>query len=193
MIMCEDRNIVLQMLWVMKIMVRFCLFQMLCRLVLSLLWVNLFRVLKGLFISSRLGEVVSVWVMEVCICMLLESLCGSILWNFFRFISFNVLVICVLVCVCGMWCSFSGSFVFCFIVVQGIRVVFWNIMVSVCLGVFIVVRLLFYQWMWLWDGFFSLVNIFSKVFLLQFEGFSSEMNLLCLILSFILLSVCVLL
>lgn len=39
-------------------------------------WVSVLRVVKGLFISSILGCIVSVWVIVMCVFMLFESVCG---------------------------------------------------------------------------------------------------------------------
>lgn len=56
-----------------------------------------FRLLVGLFVINILGIFVMEWVMDICCCLLLESLFGNIFILCLRLIKFSIFIICFLI------------------------------------------------------------------------------------------------
>lgn len=67
---------VLLMLWVMNSIVVWICVYMFSSKVCIFSWVCVLRVLKGLFISSRCGWLISIWVIFMCCCIFLDSWLG---------------------------------------------------------------------------------------------------------------------
>lgn len=104
-------------------------------IILSILVISFgFSVEVGLLNSSIFGCSVSVWVIVMCCCWLLDSWCGNVLVLLVRLICFSSVCVCCLVCVCGMLCIVIGVLMMFFNVVRcGNRLKFWNIMfILVC-------------------------------------------------------------